>query len=367
MNCYCCKGELTYENSSEEHILLNSIGGKLKSKYLLCKTCNSKFGEKNDRELSKQLLFLSTFLNIKRERGDHPTLKGATTRSGEEIHILSGGKPYYSKPIVETTTDKNEIVISIKARNEKELKQIANRLAIKYPQVSADDIISKAIHKTAYIKEPIKVTQTIGGELALNAISKIGINYFVYITTQYDSISPIIETLKIGTKNDLCKHYYPNKLYKKESKEICHIIHIESNKGNKNIIAYVELFSSYSFIILLSNNYNGNKIKSTYCYDLNNRKVLIKKIALKIKTEDFNKLPVISSEYYTTITEKMDRIVKIGLEMQTDNELSSISSRYIEDILKVKYGHEELITEQMISELSNHLANELVKFMYKDL
>ncbi|WP_411835373.1 HNH endonuclease, partial [Paenibacillus barengoltzii] len=32
MNCYVCKIELTKDNETEEHILLNSIGGRLKSK-----------------------------------------------------------------------------------------------------------------------------------------------------------------------------------------------------------------------------------------------------------------------------------------------------------------------------------------------
>ncbi|MED4129465.1 HNH endonuclease [Shouchella miscanthi] len=32
MQCYVCDTVLTRENESEEHILLNAIGGKLKSK-----------------------------------------------------------------------------------------------------------------------------------------------------------------------------------------------------------------------------------------------------------------------------------------------------------------------------------------------
>lgn len=86
-----------------------------------------------------------------------------------------------------------------------------------------------------------------------------------------------------------------------------------------------------------------------------------------MSTEEFHKLPVISANYYPIITGKMDRIVKIGLEKQTDSEILSISSRCIDDILKTKYGHEKIINEQMVSELSNHLATEFVKFIYRDL
>ena len=35
--CYICGKELTKLNESEEHIIPNAIGGKLKSKKLICK------------------------------------------------------------------------------------------------------------------------------------------------------------------------------------------------------------------------------------------------------------------------------------------------------------------------------------------
>lgn len=42
---------------SEEHIIPNAIGGKLKSKELICKKCNSKLGHSMDKELAEQLDF----------------------------------------------------------------------------------------------------------------------------------------------------------------------------------------------------------------------------------------------------------------------------------------------------------------------
>lgn len=366
MNCYRCEKELTKKNVSEEHIFLNSIGGKLKSMNLLCYDCNSKFGDSFDKELAKQLLFLSSFLNVERDRGEHPVLKGAKTESGEEIYLLSGGKPYYSKPHVDIITEDGKIVLDIKARDKKELKQIAKGLNRKYPQIDIEDILQNAVVTTDYLKEPIKVTQTIGGEKALNAIVKIALNYCIYITKDFSFLKHIIDILKNGTKNELCKHYYPNKLYKKEKEEICHLIHIQSNKKNKNIIAYVEFFSSYSFLILLSNNYTGKNIKSTYCFDLNHKKVLSKTIDLKLSTLNFENLSVISPNDYNTITEKMDRVVRIGLQKQTRKELSDLISQCVDDIFAKKYGHEPIITQQMTNELSTHIAFEFVKFITRD-
>ena len=61
IKCYLCGTEITEENKTVEHIVLNSIGGRLKSSKLICKNCNSKFGNTFDACLSKQLEFLQIF------------------------------------------------------------------------------------------------------------------------------------------------------------------------------------------------------------------------------------------------------------------------------------------------------------------
>ena len=50
MNCLICNETLTEANASDEHIILNSLGGHLHSKDLLCKKCNNKFGKEADAE-----------------------------------------------------------------------------------------------------------------------------------------------------------------------------------------------------------------------------------------------------------------------------------------------------------------------------
>lgn len=62
----------------------------------------------------------------------------------------------------------------------------------------------------------------------------------------------------------------------------------------------------------------------------------------------------------------MDRVVKIGLKKQNEKELNNLVYRSIDEILKNKYGHEEFITKQMTNELSNHLSEEFVKFIYRE-
>lgn len=79
--------------------IFNSIGGRLKSNYIICKQCNSEFGEDIDSDLSNQLNFIANMLNIKRERGEPQRVSGKSA-NGEDIWMEPGGKPSMKKPII---------------------------------------------------------------------------------------------------------------------------------------------------------------------------------------------------------------------------------------------------------------------------
>jgi 5-methylcytosine-specific restriction endonuclease McrA len=63
-NCYSCGVLFDETNNSLEHIINNSIGGRWRSKWLLCKDCNDKFGGSIDRVLDKQLGMITDYLMI---------------------------------------------------------------------------------------------------------------------------------------------------------------------------------------------------------------------------------------------------------------------------------------------------------------
>src|SRR5690348_12113276 len=109
MICYVCNTYLTQENETEEHIILNAIGGKLKSKKLICKGCNSKFGSNIDDKLAQQLNTVSNLLNVKRDRGKPQNVKGKY--QNKEIIIEPGGRMKLARPYI----DKGEKVIHIEA------------------------------------------------------------------------------------------------------------------------------------------------------------------------------------------------------------------------------------------------------------
>ncbi|MBK8089045.1 MAG: hypothetical protein IPK31_14495 [Chitinophagaceae bacterium] len=114
--CYICQVDITSTNETEEHIILNACGGRLKSKDLLCKNHNSLFGESFDSELAKQTNDLANLLLIKRHRGEPQAIKGKLESTGEDYYLQYGGKPVMTKPIINEDIDGQQIQLSITER-----------------------------------------------------------------------------------------------------------------------------------------------------------------------------------------------------------------------------------------------------------
>ena len=83
--CWKCGVEIDSTNRSREHIILNAAGGRLKSRDLLCKSCNSSFGQSFDAVFAKELNFFANLLNITRDEGNPQTIKNVQDREGKKL------------------------------------------------------------------------------------------------------------------------------------------------------------------------------------------------------------------------------------------------------------------------------------------
>lgn len=111
---YMCGVELNESNRTEEHIILNAIGGVLTSKNLICKQCNSSFGDGADCHLAKQLQPFCVLMNVERDRGETPPIEAMRSSNNENILVYPGGKPGSIKPEVlflKKTENKNIMLL----------------------------------------------------------------------------------------------------------------------------------------------------------------------------------------------------------------------------------------------------------------
>ena len=155
---------LTADNDSEEHIILNAIGGRKKVRGFICRTCNSDSGSEWDDELAEQLNPLSIHLGIKRQRGNVPP-QTFPTASGQSVRVNADGTMTLAKPEVTVTTEGDTTRIHVSARSRKELRQALKGLQRKHPKlrdVDIDEVMLKAQENSYYSSDPIEIRPNFG-------------------------------------------------------------------------------------------------------------------------------------------------------------------------------------------------------------
>jgi len=287
--CYLCGKSLSAENSSKEHIFLNAIGGRLKSKKLICRTCNANFGEKIDFTLSEQLKPFANLFNINRGDGEIAKpfdAKGVT--SGEKYSIKAGGNPTIKKPVEVNKTSEGKVFI-IQTNNKNEAIEILDGLKKRYSQIDTEMVLDSAVYK--YVTDKLCVSSTFGGADAFRSLCKTAVNFYILKNGDVSNINHLIPFLKGESDNDcVFFHYSEHEIIERQQHEILHSIIISGDKTEKILYAYIELFSFYKVIVLLNDNYNGENFSSSYFYDILDCDKIQKCFSLCLKKKEILKL-----------------------------------------------------------------------------
>lgn len=367
-NCYICGEEISFENETEEHILLNAIGGILKTKTLICKKCNSEFGQEIDAELSKQLNFVSNMLNIKRDRGEPQNLEVKSKKSGEQILIQPGGKPVMRIPKINKEIDKNNgITFSIVTPNITIARKTLKGLKRTYKQIDVEDILSKAKKERKYLSEKYEVNIVIGGEKAFRSICKTAINFYMLNGGSKKYIEHLISYIR-GEGNSNCVQYFYNNsdIIPKNSDEVLHSIVIKGNSNEKLLLAYIELFNCYKFIILLNDEYDGNNIDITYHFNVLQRSEVNKSSSLNISRSEILGLLQSSQLPLKEIERETSKLLSLAYKKQNSEHINSLLQVGLDNSLK-KYPEGEIITEDMINELVNETMKQVTPWIINKL
>lgn len=265
--CYLCGREINDSNRTEEHVILNAIGGHLKSKTIICKDCNSKMGEQADAKLAEDLSFFTDMLQIRRNRkSNHSQIM--KDKDGHEIIVDSAGKKLTLRRPYKTVEEDNDSKrIHLTARNTQELRGMANSLVKDgtITQQQADDIVTK--RKVEDHSSPLHKTMCISQE-AFPSIIKSAVNFYVDRTHDIDTIKHLVPVIKGEESTDGCiyLHVFKEFPYPTDRYEAVHMIHIEGHKDTGLLYALMEYYSLYTYIVILNDKYEG-ELNMTYAYD----------------------------------------------------------------------------------------------------
>lgn len=293
--CYICGEKLTKDNTSVEHIIPNAIGGKLKSKELICKKCNSKLGDSMDNELAKQLEFFSNHLNIDRERGKPNDIIFTEKETNMEYRRKANGEflPKNDLEVKKEIMDDGKIRFYISSTNKKTVLKKVEEISKKY-EITNEDIENRLKHTNHNLNE-MYTPLTFGGKNIQLALYKIAINFFIYSGGDIKHIEHLINCLRqnnTDNTNGYSKQISTKNTDSIKENAIPHIIYVEGNSEEHTLYAYIEFFGTIQFLILLNNNYDGVNVKYIYYYDFISKNKIDISFDLAL---DYNK--IINNQY----------------------------------------------------------------------
>ncbi len=322
-NCWSCGTNLVpKENAtpeqiekgkyaSREHIIPKSMGGHLRSMKLLCVKCNNEFGVTIDADMEGQLT-IHKLIKYKREDRINDKKSVGTDADGKEYIVSSGlGKYKYSKPIFKEN--------SALFNNQEEADGFRKKRWEEGKKYSSQEI---------QLPPPvIYFTFSISSDNLYKGILKIAINYYMYSQGKVEYLSPAINALNGNNRSyyDFVGFYFASGIaqnpYEPQGDEISHIIHLQADRRSNLLYAYIELFSTYCFLVVLNDNYIGENFESqTYVWDIMGANEISNKHNVQISL--FRNLFInLHNWNYTQIAEKMyqkrlERIMGIIEKMQ---------------------------------------------------
>jgi len=288
--CYICNKNIVPEEVYNEHIILNSLGGRLKSKSLICRQCARNL-DKIDVALSRSLNSFGLLLNIPRDRGTNPSIQATRTDTGEQISLDSGGKPVLIKPtIIDNLADNEQPFLYISAMNQSQMRKVLTGLKRKYPYLDVEEIIKSAVARQEYV--PPVIINLLFGEEEFRSVCKMAINFYMYHDGEHegerDLIAHLIPYIKDGCENQYVGYYYPDELIaaSNSSESFIHTLYIKGNPQEKILYGYIELYSAFRLIILLSDSYEGESFRKVYSFDVLSRERIEKEINVNVSRKE---------------------------------------------------------------------------------
>ena len=276
--CIICGEILTEKNKSIEHIINNSLGGQIKNENIYCKNCNEKFWTDIDTRFSNIFSPIISKLNINKRKTKGMSYKGimideygnrytAIFKNGKVVKLEDSKSNY-----VRYENGKYELLYYIFDLDNKAFKQGLAKIAFNY-----------AIHNNISLRYLGNIFDFNNKTLKDNSV------IIPYIPlTEFDIIM----------ENDL-----PMQLF--------HALRIFNNMNY--LYAYIELFNTFQYYVLLSDNYKFKRHGDIDISDGNiieSYSVMDNDLLDKLTPKDFKDADIIATQYKICIKETSENLKK---------------------------------------------------------
>lgn len=359
-NCYICQAELNEGNKYTEHIILNAIGGKLKSRDIICKECNDTNGDKMDGQLASALNVFSNFFDVDRDRKSPPAIEAIEKDTGSTVFIDTDDTQTIAltKPTVEESGGK--VNIHGRFNNKKELKKFLEGVKRKYTELDVDKALSNAEKVSKFIEyEPIEFS--VGGPEHFLSILKTAINFYIFKGMPRSEILHLISVLQVGGAEKFVS--FSN--LDIDTEETAHRIYLKGNKQNKLLFATIDFFSIFSFMVLLNDNYKGDDIEEKYAYDIVNKHEITNEFYANSSASEIKEIFLKHIKDLSVVQARAMGVMGRRQAEKVNNRLIEIQNECFDELRKKHNG--EVFTEEIMEDLIECITTKMEPFLKKDI
>jgi hypothetical protein len=260
-SCYACEIPLTRENISREHIIQNSVGGRLKLP-ILCKSCNAEFGSQADAALACALNPLANLLNIKRDVGQPQPIEGTLT-TGERVLIKPDGKVYLRDTKHEIlTADNDQKQLHVNGPDMSAIKKRLIGLKRKqFPNLDIDTALAGFKTSPRPLDEWLTSSFDFGDPITFQAVTKAAIGFYISNGGDRCQIAHILPFIKSGTGAPPVEFFYPDSpVVQEQSRDLLHHLVLVGSSEDRILYCYVSYFGTANYLVMLNSHYSGPDI-----------------------------------------------------------------------------------------------------------
>lgn len=349
-NCIFCNQELNEMNKSTEHIIPQCMGGKLKSKSIICRRCNSKFGTEFDESL---IMRYKLILHPIRLFNQNLKIKDVIVKKNGEKYLLTEKGIKLKDPTQSTGSGGFSDMIF---PSEKSLRTHLERKKRKDPTIDIQKTIDNSKTEKIEIKEPFTFIIDKIDDDVYRCCGKIVYEFLHHIKEEFQPSDDYFKKFVMGDLKSsdfpICVWYSDYTPIEKGEDSIYHIIVIEGRKESKILVGYLRVFNCLDTIMILDRDYKGPSFIEGYYQDLLNdtqgsftplENIQLNSESIKNLIDNFNPLDVME-DYEKKIFHILDmsRLLPIKKELEILAEI--LQSRSESPGIKLsKYTYESLL------------------------
>jgi HNH endonuclease len=284
--CVRCDRPIDDGNDSEEHVIQNSVGGRLKVSGFICRDCNNRTGETWDAVFAEQTNFLGHFFGVVRERGESPPQPIVTT-AGEQLLMQPGGGFKMQKPVFQETLTEGGKQIQIKARNIREATAILEGVARKYPKVDVAAEIAKATEDHTYPEGVMRQDIHFGGPSAGRSVVKTATAFAFRCGVPIEQCDLAVAYLRDEAAEPAFGDYFERDLVAGRPVGVpIHCVAVDGDPATGMLLGYVEYFGVQRVVVCLSQSYVGSPLARSYGLDPTTGKIIPLQVDLSFSAAD---------------------------------------------------------------------------------